>query len=73
MRTKMKKSLLGNMGLLSKPPNALYDYASRSPENNLLEYYRPKSEYVSGYWRRVPNHLLGSRLEWVPGYWRRVG
>jgi hypothetical protein len=77
----MKKSLLGNTPfslpplppLPAPPRNALLDLARalQEPPYNRLTDYRPKTEWVSGYWRTVPNGLLGYRQEWVPGYWRR--
>lgn len=33
----------------------------------------PKTEWVSGHYRRVPNGIMGYRMEWVPGYWRSTG
>lgn len=69
----MKKSLLGNIPPYPPSPlNALARYASLPPANALAAWdWRPKSEYVPGYYRQVPYGLLGVRYEWVPGYWRR--
>ena len=64
------------------PPqrNALLDFeppkynhlAPPTLANALMSWdFRPKSEWVSGYYHRVPGGLLGSRSEWVPGYYRR--
>jgi hypothetical protein len=68
----MKPSLLGNRGLLPLPRSPLSDYM-RSMENRLAAVPRPKTEWVPGYWRRVPTALFGYPIEWVPGYWRREG
>jgi hypothetical protein len=61
MRTEMKKSLLGNTPfslpplppLPAPPRNALLDLARalQEPPYNRLTDYRPKTEWVSGYWR----------------------
>lgn len=73
------KSLLGNSPFdlppLPRPRNALLDMANalRPPTYNALYDWRPKTEWVSGYWRHVPMGLFGYRTEWVPGYWRREG
>jgi hypothetical protein len=71
----MNKSLFGNRPFGLPPRNAMLDMANalRSPPSNAMYDWRPKTEWVAGYWRRVPNFLLGSTLEWVPGYWRREG
>ena len=74
----MTNRLFGNTGYLPplpEPRNALLDYAYRSrpaPYNAMMD-YRPKSEWVSGHYRRIPLGLFGCRYEWVPGYWRREG
>jgi hypothetical protein len=64
---------------LAPPPethNALFDllteYKQRQPYNALCD-LRPKTEWVNGHYRLVPNGLLGNKYEWVPGYWRREG
>ena len=67
----MKPSLLGNMGQTPMPRTPLSDYM-RSMENRLSAFPQLKTEWVAGYWRRVPT-MLGYSIEWVPGYWRRVG
>jgi hypothetical protein len=74
------KSLLGNTPFdpppLPKPRNGLLDLARvlrPSPPLYAMADWRPKTEWVEGYWRRVPNGLLGYTQEWVPGYWRREG
>ena len=51
--------------------NALLDLYKPAPQHNALWDLRPKTEYDPGYYRTVPNGLLGYRQEWVPGYWRR--
>lgn len=76
----MTKSLLGHTPfslppLPAPPRNAMLDLARalQNPPYNAMYDWRPKTEWVSGYWRTVPNGLLGYRQEWVPGYWRREG
>lgn len=56
-----------------RPRNAFLDLCKPMPQHNALWDWRPKTEYVPGYYRTVPNGLFGHRLEWVPGYWRREG
>ncbi len=74
----MPKSLLGNTPFdlppMPKPRNAMLTIANAlqpKPYNAMLD-WRPKTEWVSGYWRQVPMGPFGYRTEWVPGYWRRA-
>lgn len=75
----MTKSHLRHMpfGMAPPPPiNSLADLLKRYPPpevQNALWASRPKTEYVSGYYRTVSCGLLGSYYEWVPGYWRKEG
>ena len=42
------------------------------PVNALMDpYWLPKSQYVSGHFKHVPNALYGSEFEYIPAYWRR--
>lgn len=51
-----------------RPINALEQYARIANALNVTP--QPKTEWVNGYYRLVPNGLFGYRYEWVPGYWR---
>ena len=58
-----QSSLFSSMG------NAFY----KPPPETYLDWWsslRPKTEWVSGYYRRVPIGFFQYTLEWVPGYWR---
>lgn len=62
------RNTLGLLAPFHPPqPNALEPY---SMANALLD-WRPKTEYVPGYYRTVDLGILGYSYEWVPGYWRR--
>ena len=60
-------------------PNALEQYRrianslDQPPKfGSLNPWWEPKTEWVDGYYRLVPNGVYGHRYEWVPGYWRRA-